>query len=269
MRKLLIITLSILTFISCEEEPVYEDFQSPSLIRQIGETEGNMRVITYYNTGKVFEDLNRFSYRKYTYNDLGQLSKIEIAQSLNPLSCAIIPGATFDEGDDPRKAPFGMKLEFEHDENGNVLKKSQYIINDGHAQLMHYNTFEIYENNIVRVDLYDINNTLIHYSIFTYDSKGNLTSDKQYYHYNNSSEDEIQSLATYDYDNKKNPFTVFRDEYQPGIYTSPNNVLRVTRYYYFQGEVNDTMSYENSYEYNDLGYPVMVNNIVYTYGEDE
>src|SRR4030042_356688 len=129
-RSFLFTIILILFFNSCEKEIVYEDYQSNILLRQVRGTEGDMEVITYYNTGYIFEHVQRFSYRKFLYNKQNQLIKIEIALSFNPLSCAIIPGTTFEDGDDPRKAKIGQYMEYEYSDNGNLKIKNFYYEND-------------------------------------------------------------------------------------------------------------------------------------------
>ena len=66
-RSFLMLTIPLLLLLSCEkentEDEVYEDFQSSTLLRQIGETEEDMQIFTYYNTGKIFEREIKFIIR--------------------------------------------------------------------------------------------------------------------------------------------------------------------------------------------------------------
>ena len=114
-----------------------------------------MQVITYYNTGHIFEHLHRFSYRKFLYNQQNQLIKIEIAMSFNPLSCAIIPGTNFEDGGDPRNAKIGQYREFEYSKEGILRRKKSFFINDDTPQLMRYEEFEYNNNEVVKINAFN------------------------------------------------------------------------------------------------------------------
>ena len=268
MKRLLLFTvILILFFNSCEKELIYEDYQSNILLRQVRGTEGDMEAITYYNTGYIFEHVQRFSYRKFLYNKQNKLIKIEIAQSFNPLSCAIIPGTNFEEGDDPRKAKVGEYIEYEYSDNGNLKTKNFYYINDNNRQLMNYAKLEYESDKVVKIKLFNPQDQLTHYYTYLYDSTGNV-SEEEYYYIQDGADVKLQSRILYEYDDKNNPFNVFAVEGTPGINTNKNNITKqTTMSYYAEGEQSDTV--ENSYEYNDLGYPVMANSLEYIYGEEE
>lgn len=124
MKNAFLYTIALaLALSSCEknkQEPVYDDYQSSTLLRQIGESESEMQILTYYNTGKIFEHLSRYSYRKYIYNSDQKLEKIEVSLSSNPLSCAIIHGTNFEDGGDPRKAPISQYIEIKYSDEGKI-----------------------------------------------------------------------------------------------------------------------------------------------------
>jgi len=267
-RIFLFALVLILFFNACDKEGdlVYEDFQGNTLIRQIGETEDEMQVITYYNTGYIFEHLQRFSYRKFIYNQKNQLIKIEIALSFNPLSCAIVPGASFTDGDDPRKAKIGRYLEFEYSNEGKLKRRNFYFINDDNPQLTNYEEYEYNNDYIVKINVFNPQDQLTHYSTYSYDSNGNVSEVE--FHYMQDGDAKLQTRVLYEYDDKNNPFKVFAVEGTPGVNTNKNNITKqTTMYYYGEEEQSDTVEY--TYEYNDLGYPVKANNVEYTYGEEQ
>ncbi len=268
MKKLFLFTIIfVLFFNSCEKEPLYEDYQSNTLIRQIIAGEEDMQVLTYYNTGLIFEHVQRFSYRKFLYNKQNQLTKIEIALSFNPLSCAIIPGATFEDGDDPRKAEIGQYMEFEYSDNGKIKSRKHYYIIDDNQQPMNYNQYEYNSGKVVKINVFNIQNQLTQYYTYLYDDTGNILKE-EYYFIQDGADAKLQRRILYEYDNKHNPFIVFAVEGTPGINTNKNNITRQTTINYY-GEEEESYTDEYSYEYNDLGYPVMVNNLEYIYGENE
>ncbi len=270
MKRLFLLSLILIPFFnSCEKEKelVYEDYQSNTLLRQVRATEGDMEVMTYYNTGYIFEHVQLFSYRKFLYNKGNQLIKIEIALSLNPLSCAIIPGTTFEEGDDPRKAKIGQYIAYEYTDNSNLKIKRFYYINDDHNQLMNYAKYEYENDKVIKINLFNPRDQLRQYYTYLYDGSGNV-SEEEYYFIQDGSDARLQTRIVYEYDDKNNPYKVFSVEGTPGINTNKNNIIKQTTInYYAEGEQSDTI--ENSYEYNDLDYPVRVNNLDYIYGEEE
>jgi hypothetical protein len=226
-----------------------------------------MQVFTYYNGGNIFEYLTRFTYRKYIYNNQNQVERIEIAQSLNPLSCAIIPGTSFEDGDDPRQAPIGQVTEFEYSGTGKLNKKRFYFIQDDSEHLMNYEV-PIYDGEkIVRIDVFNPKNQLTHYYTYQYDSRGNVVQE-DYYVMQEVDEGVLQSRILSEFDEMHNPFRVFAVECTPGDATNLNNIVRQTTLYYYNEDV-ESYTQENEYEYNDMGYPVLANNMEYIYGEGE
>lgn len=270
MKKFfLVLAILIPLSFSCEKEKefVYEDFQSSTLLRQIKGIEGDMEVMTYYYTGNIFEHVQRFSYRRFLYNKKDQLIKIEIALSLNPLSCAIIPGTDFEAGDDPRKAKIGQYITYEYTDNGNIKIKKSYYINDEHEQLMNYSKYEYENDKVVKINIFNPKDQLTLYYTYLYDISGNVLVE-EYYYMQDETEARLQTRKLYEYDDRNNPFKVLAIEGTPGIYTNSNNIIRqITTDYYTEGEQTDTI--ENAYEYNDSGYPVKANDLEYIYGEEE
>jgi hypothetical protein len=268
MKRYGLLYLSIfLLFSACEKERVSEDFQSETLIRQIGTSEEDMQVFTYHNNRSIFEYLTRFSYRKYLYNDLNQLERINIAQSLNPLSCAIIPGTGFDEGDDPRKAKISQFVKFEYSGSGKLSKTHWYFVNEDVEEYMYSMHFEYDGERVVRVDTYTPQDQLIHYYTYQYDSLGNV-DEELYFAMLEGSGAVLQSRTVTEFDTLVNPFRVFAAEGIPGTNTNANNITRTT-YFYYYSEIEESYTREFEYEYNSLGYPIMANDVQYMYGEEE
>jgi hypothetical protein len=266
MKRYFLPVIAFLMLVACEKEPVYEDFQSETLIRQIKATETDMQVFTYYSPGYIFEHLTRFTYRKYLYHDNNQLKKIEISMSLNPLSCAIIPGTDFEEGDDPRQAKVGQFIEFDYTDNGKLTTSRHYFIEDGVEQLMNYEVFEYQDNNVIRKDVYNPNDQLTHYYTYQYDSLGNV--EQEDYYAVQDDQAVLQSRILSEFDNMHNPLQVFAPEGTPGTNTNANNIVRQTTQYFYNGtEEPSVIAFD--YEYNDLGYPIHSNSLEYVYGVGE
>lgn len=262
----------LLIFSSCEKDStenglVYEDFQSDTLIRQIIASETDMEVFTYYNTGKIFEHVQPFSYRKFLYNEQNQLTKIEIALSLNPLSCAIIPGDTFDEGDDPRTASINQCITFDYLVDGNIYIKVNYSVNADMFYEMYSSEYEFTNDKVTKINLFNPQGQLTQFYTYLYDDNGNVLQEENYF-VQDGTDTILQTRKLSEYDNKKNPFSIFAVEGTPGISTNKNNITKETTIYYYDEE-EQTYTVNYIYDYNDLGYPVKANNLEYIYGEEQ
>lgn len=260
----------VLFFNSCEKdnkELVYEDYQSNTLIRQIKASENDMQVITFYNTGYIFEHVQPFSYHKFLYNGQNQLTGIHVALSNNPLSCAIIPGETFDEGDDPRMASINQSISYDYLANGNIYIKTSYSVNDDILQLMYYSKYEYNNEKVVKIELFNPQEQLTQFYTYLYDDNGNV-SQEEFYFMQDGTDAILQSRILNEYDDKNNPFRVFAVEGTPGINTNMNNITTQTSIYFYDEE-EQAYTNEYIYEYNDLGYPVKANNLEYIYGEEQ
>ena len=269
MKKLLAFSLIIFSlFISCEKEKnnLFNDYQSETLIRQIGATENDMQIFTYYNTGNIYEYLQRYIYQKYSYNSDNQLIKIEIAMTLNPLSCAIIPGTSLEDGDDPRSAKIGQFIDIEYEDNGKLKSRKSYYYNDDVPVLYTTELFDYENSKIVKRSLYNPTGKLTQYYTYVYDNNGNVTTESYYYN-NDDTGPELQSNIVYEYDDKNNPLIVFAVEGIPGQGTNINNIIKRTDISFYSDEPQ-YYTVENNYDYNELGYPIKVNNIDYMYGKE-
>lgn len=273
MKRVFLLAMTfVLILCSCdkdknEQDLAYEDFQSETLIRQIKASESDMRVITYYNTGKIFEHVQPFSYQKFLYDEQDQLSRIEIALSNNPLSCAIIPGETFEPGDDPRKAKVNQIVIFDYLDNGNINKKIHYSVNDDILYEMYSSELEYTHDKVTKIKLFNPEGQLTQFYTYLYDDNGNVLQEESYF-IQDATDTLLQTRKLNEYDDMINPFTVFAVEGTPGIGTNNNNITKETTIYYYDGE-EQTYTLENTYEYNDLGYPVKANNLEYIYGEEQ
>ena len=95
---------------SCEKENMISDpCQDKSKIRQVKADDFTMEEITYTGNCRVYEFIEAFSYKRYSYNSLDQLVKVELALSLNPLSCFMQPASSDEVYTNPRKAKINSK----------------------------------------------------------------------------------------------------------------------------------------------------------------
>jgi hypothetical protein len=121
-----------------------------------------------------------------------------------------------------------------------------------------------YDNNdrIWRKTFY-YNNLPSGYIEYSYDEKGNLILET---HKDLIDGSPVVSVTEeYEFDDKNNPFIVFKRLLLPGLYTNENNIIKKTLTLYFDVpgiDVDKVQVTESTYEYNNKGYPIKKDNIV-------
>jgi hypothetical protein len=118
----------------------------------------------------------------------------------------------------------------------------------------------LYKNDIIVRATGYYNNLISGYTDYEYDDNGNITRQTKY----NLALNGITELSTtteYEYDNMHNPYQSFKRLTNPGIFTNRNNIIKETYIINFDVDpsIEKVQITENSYEYNDKGYPVKVN----------
>jgi hypothetical protein len=263
MKKFQLPLMIILCLFSCKKEKSENLCNNNSLISQVKIEDEILQGLTYNSNCVIYESVQPYSYKKYTYDTQNRLIKTEQAISFNPLSCVMIPGMS--EEEDPRKAKISNYTEFEYNTSGKLSKKLYYIINTDTPELTSYELFEYDSTNIIKISLYNPENQLSLYQTFKYDEVGNVIR-VEFYILENYENVLLQNYSIYEFDNQKNPFTIFSNEGIPGVFTNKNNITKTTTINYYSG-VENSNSNVYSYEYNDAGYPVKVNNEDYLYGQ--
>jgi hypothetical protein len=264
--KYSIIFLIIIGFISCEKEKVTSDPCQDNLkIRQVKADSLTMEEITYTGNCLVYEYIEAFSYKKYSYNSQNQLTKSEQAISFNPLSCFMQPFSSGETYTDPRKAKITRYYDFEYDDNGKPAKKLSYFLNGEQFQLVSYQTFD-YENSLIKqLNRYNAQDELTEKNVYTYNENGNVIRD-EYYTIEDGTNSVLMNTNEYEFDDKANPYRIFANECIPGKLTNANNILKSTYVDNYSGD-EYTFTNEYSYEYNNYGLPVKMNNLSFIYGE--
>ena len=264
--KKLILFLSLIALISCAKENTeYEDpCNESNLIRKVRINNLDIQEVTYDGNCQLNESIERFAYQKYIYNSSNQLEKIEVKFSYDGVSCYMQPGSTGETFTDPRKAKVGMFFVFEYNVNGTLAKKKLFYNNNDAPQLTSYEVYTYKENQIEKIETFNPNGERNNMNTFEYDSNGNVKKS-DFYSISNSTPF-LSSSYTYQFDDKINPFLIFAAEGSPGKYTNPNNIITevLTNYGMNGYQSEDEISY--TYEYNSLGYPVMINQNSYIYG---
>jgi hypothetical protein len=250
---------------SCKKENAENFCHNSTLISHIANKEIDVQELTYNSNCLIYESIERFSYKRYSYDSQNRLIKLEQAFLLDPFSCYMNPGSTNETFTDPRKAKIMEYSEFEYDNTGRLTKRSNYFKNNGNDQIVSYQTYDYNNNQIAKISIFNPQGQLNQYHDYQYDGNGNMIRD-DYYLVEPGADAKLQSFSIFELDDKNNPFIVFAGEGYPGILTNRNNILKETEVFYNAGgETQDSV--QNAYEYNTLGYPVKVNDLNYSYDE--
>lgn len=262
--KNFIILICCIVLISCKKENSDEPLcADPMHIHKVSANNYQLQEINYNEDCQLKESIERFSYKQYVYNAVGQLIKVEQKYALDGTSCIMQPGASGEAFSDPRKAPVGNYSEFEYNSQGFLLKKSNYYNNSGTFLLSGYQTY-YYDNSVLdSVRIYNANGLLLSTNVYKFDDAGNLLSDD--YYFNSNSGLKLYVTFTYEFDNHLNPYKVFASEGIPGKFSNTNNIIKETQKRYdSDSPYQYIITY--TYQYNDLKYPVKVNDNIYEYG---
>jgi hypothetical protein len=243
-----------------EDEPENLCYSS-TLISQVNLGDSAVHGLTYNSECLIYESTEPYQYKKFSYDSRNILNKIEMANTLNAFSCMYIPGQSRES--DPRKAKISQYSEFQYDDALRLIKKSNYYINNGNPQLNSYLTYDYENNKIVKSSAFNTQGGLIQYNEYKYDDNGNITRDDKY---SNNSVIKLVKTMLYEFDNKNNPYQVFACEGNPGKDTNKNNIIKETTVTY-NGSTGSSTTKQIVYEYNNLDYPVKINDLLCIYGK--
>jgi hypothetical protein len=258
----LLIIVVFLCITSCKKEDNGNLYYSDTLISQINSENLAIQGFTYNSNYLIYESMEPYLYKRYSYDAHNALSKVEMVNSFSALSCVAYPGQPA-VGQDPRKAAITQYSEFEYDNALRLTKKSNYFINSGNPELTSYQTFNYENNRIVKTSTFNPQGESIDYHEYKYDERGNVTRDDRY---TNNSGMKLTRTMVYEFDDRNNPYQVLTCEGNPGKYTNKNNIIKTTTISY-NGTAESRSTSLSVYEYNNLDYPVKINGWVCLYGK--
>jgi hypothetical protein len=253
-----------LVFFSCEKDKIdkqiiIENTDIPLISKALIGGEIYMEY-SYNSANLVAEEKNKFNYAKHTYNEINQLIKSDFYRDMRyPSSNSSVLEAAMNRKEwvNPDNTLRSISHKLEYNNNGQLFRKS-YISPSGDITSIVEFLYE--KDRIVRVTGNLLSGS--GYTDYTYDDKGNITKQAIYF-ISSSGIAELSTTTEYEYDNMHNPYQAFKRLLTPGIYTNPNNITKETYTIYF--EVNQwtqkVQITNNSYEYNDKGYPIKVNGL--------
>ncbi len=259
-----IILLLIINFLlfSCEKNAVNITKTNQELQLQKVFFNGELQYeYTYTNAGKIYEEKSKFFYTKHLYD--AQKRLIASDYYIDPgiySSCynRLEQAMQRKEWVNPKNTEKDTQRKFYYDDLGK-LKKS--------TDRMGYSSYRLNENGRISRQTFYHNNKKSGFIDFKYDDKGNLHL-KKHYHILENNKAELSTTTEYFFDNKRNPYQSLSALMIPGRNTNPNNIIKEIHTLHF--EVDDSIekvqATENSYKYNQAGYPVKKNrNIEFVY----
>jgi len=220
----------------------------------------------YNDSNLVNEESSKFDFTLNHYNDKNQLVSSDYYWNNVILNTDIkMVETTLSQGEFITSAngTKGRTVRYEYNST-DLLTKATYTGPNGGSE---YSAFS-YDSNS-RIDRQTIywNDTETGYIDYSYDEKGNLIKEILY-NLSATGLAEPSTTIRYAFDNKQNPYKLFRNLMIPGINTNRNNITKETYIMHRKADqgTEKIQITENSYEYNVNGYPVSKNgNIEYVY----
>lgn len=251
----LIIVLTIIT--SCSNDPIMVD--DSYSIKSVVSNGKVIEKYIYNDNNKIVEDQSFYFCNKYIYDNNGQLIKQEIAIDLDIASSTIHIKSELMTS---QNSTFTANRIFEYNTEGKLLTQKYYVKKNDQFEYTSMVSLEYVGDRIVKWNLHNNQNTITQYYTYEYDGKGNILKEKQYsYLFALGTEPKLIRETSFKYDDKNNPFKIYKNLGYPGIYTNTNNIIESNSDLYedVPGIAKFTTS-KTTYEYNKIGYPIKVNN---------
>ncbi|MBA7583188.1 hypothetical protein ES708_25129 [subsurface metagenome] len=263
MRKIALMIVFFLIFFSCEKDKqlIIENTDIPLISKVLigGEI---YKEYSYNSANLLNEEKSKFHYNKYIYNDRNQLITSDIYWDI---SIASSNSSVFEaamnrkEWVNPDNTPKSISHTFEYNSKGQLIRKTYIRPTENYSDFVEF----LYEDErIIRATGY-YNDAISGYTDYIYDDNGNLIKQLRRYHPSSAEIAELSTTTEYEYDNMRNPYQSFKRLMTPGIYTNQNNIIKETYTIHFEVDpwIEKVQITENSYDYNDKGYPIKVNEL--------
>lgn len=251
----------ILVTLSCSDHDDVEERESNNpFIKEIVGHGKTVSKYLYNSSGKISESQDIFFYQRFTYDAMNRLVKTENASDASLLSSSATIWDSKMKLMTSENSEISNYQLFSYNQSGKLVSIEHYRKKDGKFSYGSKKTYEYDGNKIIRVNWHTSSGESNNYNTYEYDERGNVISIKYYYtNYHGTSNPTLTCGTTYKYDTKINPFQIYKETGDPGLYTNPNNIIETTSTTYVEvrGMNNPTTS-KTSYEYNSNGYPVKV-----------
>jgi hypothetical protein len=262
MRKVVLMFFFTLIFFSCEKyEQLIIDNPDIPLISKVligGEV---YKEYTYNDANLVKEEKSKFHYSRHKYNIKNQLITSDFYWDLRAASSdsrVLEDAMNRKEWVNPDNTPKSISHYYEYSGEEQLVSKAYVRPQQSYSDIVEF----LYEDErVIRATGYK-EDEISGYTDYSYDSNGNISKQERY-HFSPEGIAELTTTTEYEYDNMNNPYQSFKRLITPGIYTNQNNIVKETYTIHFEVDafIEKVQIKENSYEYNDKGYPVKVNEV--------
>jgi hypothetical protein len=263
--------LFIALLLSCKKEDLQDVTNSvkaplPLLSKVMVENQSKYEYI-YNDSNMVSQEKSTFDFKANHYNTDGLLVRTDYFGDDNIFSSDAQVSATAANSTTLVTLESGKKtgtIMYEYNNNSQLIKTAYSQPSSQNSEISEFTYND--NNRISRQTMY-YDNTASGYINYTYDGKGNLTSE-MLYNLLSDGNPELITTINYVYDSEQNPYKNISRLMIPGIYTNQNNIIKETYTIHLSpSEGSDNVQItENAYEYNALGYPTTKNgNVTYIY----
>ncbi len=154
---------------------------------------------------------------------------------------------------------FKEYMDYEYDSSGK-LKVIKYYSLNGEMVQSSLITLEYENDHIIKRKFADHKGNVNRFNTYEYDLKGNVVKEQNYSLFART-EPLLTSETIYKYDDKNNPYRVFYQTGQPGLYTNRNNIIEQISLSFedIDRGVERKSTIIISYTYNSKGFPIKVN----------
>jgi hypothetical protein len=260
MRKIALMLIFSLLLFSCEKDKqiIVENTDIQLISKVLSGSVTNMEY-SYNVANLVTEEKSKFTYIRHSYNDKNLLTSSEFYMdpAMFSSSSAVLETAmNRKEWVNPVNTAKSLTKTFQYNDKEQLIRVTFSRPSVSNSEYSEYT----YENDRISRQTMYWQNELSHYIDYLYDEKGNLIKETKYRALSTAAA-ELLTTTEYEFDNMQNPFLSFKRLMTPGKFTNPNNILKVTYTLHFEVDksVQKVSVVSNSYEYNDMGYPVKVN----------
>lgn len=222
--KLGIFILLVSLFGCLEEKDTFLPSVEGPLLQRV-EMEGKpSELLEYDNLGRIRTFSSSMFYRSYHFDAEGQLSREDVTISPDSFRSYVPIDGERDWADPEKHGISGYSTYF-YDERGKIERIVYFISpQDGlrSTRAFVYGT----DGFVERMNLYDAQEVLQQYWTYAYDGRGNLSEEN--YFVMQEGETIHMTRTEYSFDNNPNPYRVLAVTGNPGIYTNPNNIVRIS-----------------------------------------
>jgi hypothetical protein len=220
----------------------------------------------YNQQGNIAEWQGLHHYARYLYDDERRLVRSESAIDPATLSSGTyVEKTTLMTSENTTITGYQT---YGYDAEGRLIEIENYTHKDGDFVLTSTHSLEYEGEYIAKRNIHNEDGRITQFRTYEYDDQGNVKQEK-YYSLIWTDEPSLLSETIYEYDDKNNPFAVFRALGNPGLFTNPNNIISSYTVQYDDVSGIQESSTTTRYAYNQRNYPVKVisgnSEFAYTY----